>query len=361
MLALTLALPAACDSTSSQSSSNDAGGGGALTGNDASTDGGQGSTKDASASREVSLYAVIDLPRNASTQSLSGTAFDPATRTLMAIQDKRPTFVPLVGSEDFKSFTVGTPIALSGRTDTAWDGEGIVREGGGFIAITVETAPTVERFDTSGKRTAGVSFPAHFAKQAPGNKGLESLTISPSGRYLFTANESALTLDGTAATKTRGSTVRILRRELANDNDIEVAYRTEPLGAGTGGDMGVAELAAVDDDVLLVLERGYQSDYGNTVRIFEVDVRAGQHVETITSLTDATPVLTKTLLVDVSSLPSAGVTHPSVQPNPILDNYEALAIGPTLPDGRRLLFVTSDDNASATQVARVLVLAVRGL
>ena len=55
------------------------------------------------------------------------------------------------------------------------------------------------------------------------------------------------------------------------------------------------------------------------------------------------------------------MTHPSTQPNPILDNYEALAIGPALADGRRLLFVTSDDNASASQVARVLVLAVRGL
>ncbi len=36
--------------------------------------------------------------------------------------------------------------------------------------------------------------------------------------------------------------------------------------------------------------------------------------------------------------------------------YEALAVGPTLPDGRRLVFVTSDDNGSATQVARVLSL-----
>jgi hypothetical protein len=37
------------------------------------------------------------------------------------------------------------------------------------------------------------------------------------------------------------------------------------------------------------------------------------------------------------------------------------ALGPTLADGRRLVFVTSDDNAQASQVARVLVLAVRGL
>lgn len=62
-----------------------------------------------------------------------------------------------------------------------------------------------------------------------------------------------------------------------------------------------------------------------------------------------------------STLPAGNTKHPGTQPNPILDNYEALAVGPTLADGRRLLFVTSDDNASTTQVARVLVLAVRGL
>lgn len=45
----------------------------------------------------------------------------------------------------------------------------------------------------------------------------------------------------------------------------------------------------------------------------------------------------------------------------ITHNYEALSLGPSMPDGTRFLFVTSDDNASATQVPRILVLAIRGL
>ena len=32
-----------------------------------------------------------------------------------------------------------------------------------------------------------------------------------------------------------------------------------------------------------------------------------------------------------------------------LDNFEALAFGPSLPDGRRTLLVMSDDNFRATQ------------
>jgi hypothetical protein len=328
---------------------------------DASDDGGT-SAGDASAPLDVTVHALFDLPRMKNTQSLSATAFDPATRTLFALPDKDPMIVPLIGNADYTAFTVGTPLPLTGRTDTAWDGEGLVREGGGYIAVTVEVNPTVERFDAAGKRTAAITLPAHFAMQAPGNKGMESLALSPSGRFLFTANETALVIDGLPPTKTRGTTIRILKRDLTTNEDIELAYRTEPLGAGGAtGDMGVSELAAIDDDMLLVLERGFQPDYGNTVRIFRVDLRTGAHVENTPALSDATPVLTKTLVVDIGTLPPGSATHPGPEPNPILDNYEALALGPTLPDGRRLLFVTSDDNASATQVPRVLVLAVRGL
>ena len=53
--------------------------------------------------------------------------------------------------------------------------------------------------------------------------------------------------------------------------------------------------------------------------------------------------------------------NPGTQPNPILDNFEALGLGPVTADGRRIIFVTSDDNARATQVPRVVVLAIRGL
>lgn len=365
LLLLFVASAAACGSSNDDAGGGetaDAGLGADGTSPESSTDTDGGATADgAPTGLEVSVHAVVDLP-GTFTHALSATAYDPATRTLYALQDTQPFIVPLEANADFDAFVVGIPLELTGRTDSTWDGEGLVRDATGFVAVTVETAPTVERFGLTGLRTGAVTFPARFADQAPGNKGLESLTLSPSGRYLFTANESALTSDGTAATKTKGSTVRILRRELATGADTESAYRTEPLGAGGAtGDMGVSELAALSDDVVLVLERGFQPGYGNTVRIFRVDVSSGEHVEGVSALNDATPVLTKTLVVDLSTLPPGNTKHPATQPNPLLDNYEALAVGPTLADGRRLLFVTSDDNASMTQVARVLVLAVQGL
>jgi len=46
------------------------------------------------------------------------------------------------------------------------------------------------------------------------------------------------------------------------------------------------------------------------------------------------------------------------QPNPLLDNVEALALGEHLPGGRRQLYLMSDDNNGATQITRFYSLAV---
>lgn len=327
---------AACATTSSGPSSSPASPGG---------DGGADAS--ASSAKGVELLAVIDLPRRATTESLSATYYDAATRMLHALHDKTAIVVPIAIAEGFTSATVGEALALTGRPNDAWDGEGIARIGDEIFAVTQETTPILERFDTSGAFVASVDVPARYSEQASGNKGLESLSASSDGRFLFFANEAALTSDGARATKSAGTTVRILRRELASGTDVEKKYTTQPLGeGGTTGDMGVSEIAALSDHELLVLERGFQPDYGSTVRLYRVD------------FSEDADVLTKTLVVDLAALPGDGVSHPGTQPNPILDNYEALAIGPALEDGRVTLFVTSDDNGSAEQVARILVLAI---
>ncbi|APR79592.1 Hypothetical protein A7982_04939 [Minicystis rosea] len=333
------------------------GGGGAGTGGSADA-----GIPDATAPA-LELLAVVDLPRMETTQGLSGTWFDAATHTLFAIQDLAPRLVPFTVSDDLHTFTPGDPIDLTGRPDTAWDGEAVVRLGDELVAVTVETAPLVERFDATGHYLGAIEIPALFSQQTSNNKGLESLARSPSGNSLFTVNEAALTIDGPQPSKKVGTTVRILRRALDSVQDEQRAYRTEPLGEGTGGDVGVSDLLALSDTELLVLERGFQSDYGNTVRIFRVDFAApgAVDVSAVASLDATTPVLEKTLVVDIGALPASGATHPGIEPNPLLDNFEALALGPTLADGRRAIFVTSDDNASATQVPRILVLAVPGL
>lgn len=51
---------------------------------------------------------------------------------------------------------------------------------------------------------------------------------------------------------------------------------------------------------------------------------------------------------------SGALTPPgATQPNPLLDNFEGVALGSRLPDGRHTLFLISDDNESASQTTRV--------
>jgi hypothetical protein len=241
---------------------------------------------------------------------------------------------------------------------TQGDGEGIARAAEVLYVVAIETAARVERFDPAGRYLGTLPLPARFAEHARSNKGLESLGASPSGRHLFTANEAALEIDGPPASETRGTLVRIVSLRLGAGVAREHAYRTEPLGAGQGGSMGVSDLAALSDDELLVLERGYQRGYGNTVRVFRVDLRTAPDVSKLDALGENTAVLKKTLVVDLATLPSQRASHPGPQPNPVLENYESLALGPSLPDGTRVVLLASDDNESAAQRPRVLVLGL---
>jgi hypothetical protein len=127
--------------------------------------------------------------------------------------------------------------------------------------------------------------------------------------------------------------------------------------------LGVAEIVALSDDELLVLERGFEAGVGNTIRIYKVSLDSASDVSGVDSLatSDAEPVQ-KELLVDLADCPSNGATTApgATQSNPLLDNFEALTLGPVLPDGRQSLVLASDDNFSGGQTTRLVVLAVEG-
>ena len=70
--------------------------------------------------------------------------------------------------------------------------------------------------------------------------------------------------------------------------------------------------------------------------------------------------LVKTPVFDLAGCPPDGATTlpGATQPNALLDNVEGMALGPALPDGWRALLLISDDNVRATQVTRVIAVAV---
>lgn len=243
-------------------------------------------------------------------------------------------------------------------TGANFDGESLALTPKGDLFASSETEPSIRRFSPEGDLIEELPVPQEFLVEPAGqgrtNQTFESLSLSPNGRSLYTANEGFLTADGeTADGRDR---IRILRYE-KEENSFEPAeeffYLAEP-------GQGVVEIVALRERELLVLERGFVAGKGNTVQIFQVSLKGAEDVSGQESL--ATPGLVpveKELLVDLANCPSSGATSPGTQTNPLLDNFEALTLGPRLPGGRRALLLVSDDNFSTRQVTRVVALSAK--
>lgn len=302
----------------------------------------------------VELYSVFDLPADdLRSKELSGLAWDSTTNLLWAVQDESPSVVALVPDAALRTWKLAQTIHVS--CPTPLDLEGIVLTRDGFI-LASEDGPRIVEVDREGRFVREVPLPERF-RDARHNKSLESLTLTPSGRYLFTTTEVALPRDGDIATLEAGTRVRIVRIDRETGKIDEYAYATDP-SPYLHGDWGVADLAALSDNELLVLERGWAASRGNTARVHHVTI--DDHSTTcggVDALSAATPALTKKLYVDLGHLVAKGLPRPKQpQANALMDNYEGISIGPRLEDGRSSLIIISDDNGHSNQVARILVL-----
>ena len=244
-------------------------------------------------------------------------------------------------------------------TGANFDGEGIALTPEGELLVSSETEPSIRRFALDGTFLGELPVPERFLVQGGGgrtNQTFESLSLSPNGQSLFTANEGYLTADGETADGS--DRIRILRYENSKRDGFvpadEFYYLADP-------GLGVVEIVALSEDELLVMERGFQAGVGNAVRIYRVSLDGAKDVSGVESLaTSNVEPVQKELLVDLSDCPASGANAApgAVQANPLLDNFEALTLGPLLPDGRQSLVLVSDDNFNRSQTTRVIVLAV---
>ena len=247
----------------------------------------------------------------------------------------------------------GTPY-----TGSDFDGEGMQQLRDGSLAISSETEPSIRRFAPNGRQLGELPVPARLrvapAGEATTNLTFEGLGLSPDGRALFAGMEGPLSADGTTAAGE--SLNRIVRYERDRRNNWQVAGQ---LGYKTDPGLAISELQVVDDDQLLVLERGFVAGVGNTVRIYRAFLAGADDVSDEPTLSrDGIRLVSKRLLVDLGDCPPSGATNPGRQANPLLDNVEAMALGDQLGDGARELYLLSDDNFSTGQVTRLYRLAV---
>lgn len=323
----------------------------------------------------VELLGTAELPtgeRFADTEvgGLSAIVFDRRRQVYLALSDDRSQTDPArfyslrldladgrlaAGEVTITGVTLLTRDGATFATGSL-DPEGLAPAAGGDLYLSSEgdadagVAPFVRRFAATGGELGELPLPSQFLDpERSGSRGvrdnlaLESLTVTPDGRRLLTAAESALLQDGPAADVGVASRARIVVFDLERGTAVrQLVYPLEPLGvvprpADALRVGGLVELLAVDADVLLALEREFALGYGFRVRLFRVSLAGAEDVSGLDSLAGAAPApVTKTLLADVGALlTAAGVA---------LDNLEGMTFGPDLADGRRTLVLVGDNN-----------------
>lgn len=312
---------------------------------------------------------------------LSGLYYAESSRTLYAVSDncsRGPARIYALAVELSAEQLRIEPRSVLSLRDTRGtglsdlcDSESITPDPAGGFFIGTENHdefpdmrwPSILRVAPDGAVTGGLPLPEEFLPESAGahkrgtrdNLAFEGLSVSPSGRWLTAITEEALLQDGPRSSFEQGTSVRLLRWDLAKQAPPEqFRYVTEPVPRPVSGEPailqnGVSELLSIDDQRLLVLERAYVAPAAhqpgtNTIRIFEATLREGSP--------ESAPLLAKRLVLDLDSIRSQ--LEPGKQ---TLDNFEGMTFGPRLPSGERTLLLVSDDNFSATQ--RTVFLAFR--
>ncbi|WP_293129495.1 esterase-like activity of phytase family protein, partial [Microcoleus sp. bin38.metabat.b11b12b14.051] len=280
---------------------------------------------------------------------------DPSRFYTLTIPNVSSGSLAAVGGVAFTAVTqIGNPPPFAADTS---DTEGIALIGSNvFVSsegnFSTNTQPFINRFAiATGQQDLAlpISSPKYDVSAAPNigirnNQAFESLTITPSQSFLFTATENALKQDGpaTLTTATIGTRSRILRYNLAtNTANGEFLYNTDPGN-------GISEMLAVDDNTLLVLERFLNPGppVSGDLKLYQISLNSATDIQSNTGLiasgvASITPVSKTPIATAAAYFFSAGSP-------PLVDNFEGMTFGPpqtTLTaNGKRTLILVSDNN-----------------
>jgi hypothetical protein len=257
------------------------------------------------------------------------------------------------------------------RKNRRYDPEGLRVGADGTLFIAEEYGPLVDAFHPRGQRLRSLPVPAAFrplrlsrnpAEELPPhnscgrqpNRGFEGLAISPDGQKLYAITQGPLIQDNALDTagKRVGRFCRILEISLREGKTRQFAY---PLDDPR---YGVSEILAINDREFLVLERdGEAGPAARCKKIFRIDLRDATDISSVESLPSRelpAPLrpASKHLFLDLLD-PRWGIVGEHCP-----EKFEGLAFGPDLPDGRRLLLVTVDNDFLPDQPLRVYAFAI---
>jgi hypothetical protein len=265
--------------------------------------------------------------------------------TLLTASDGKP----LIG--------VSTAFDPKGRDGNhRFDPEAIRLGPSGSLFISDEYGPYIFEFDSSGHQIRALGVPARYSIAHPSaskeeevttnksgrvtNAGFESLAISPDGKRVYALIQLPLLQDSqrTKKGKVKGFNCRLLEIDLATGATREFLYPLEQEGTKT------CEILAIDDHQFLVIERdGKGGENAAFKKVVKIDIAGASDISSIDSLPHkklpkGVKPVRKSVFIDLldSRYGLAGPHLPEKQ--------EGLAWGPTLADGRKLLWMCVDND-----------------
>ncbi|WII73155.1 esterase-like activity of phytase family protein [Bdellovibrio sp. 22V] len=315
--------------------------------------------------------------------------------TLFALSDDKgragePRFYEFDVTIDKKTVTL-TPKAVhfitglpaEGEKKAGVDPEGLVRLPSGDLLISSEgnndakprEMPRIFRVSSEGAWKSDLPVPDKFLPETTGqqkkgiqnNAAFEGLTSFADGKFVFTSTESSLQQDYVSGEDATGDWIRILKYEDKGQQGgykavAEYAYRVDAFKDNQAGKevfRGVSEILALSETKLIVLERGVRifskNMWAQTVALYLVDLSKGTNITGLAKLSDGKFTgVEKIKLIDFETDLTKERGAKTIQ------NFEALAWGPTLADGRKSLLVMGDNNFSKNEITEFLVFAVEG-
>lgn len=216
---------------------------------------------------------------------------------------------------------------------------------GRCVLLCDEDTPAIRGLSIADGRLLGAVPLPEVAKKCRPNKGLESLAVEPDGRFIWTANEEALSPDGPQSARRSGTMIRLMAIPTPRDDTDQAAgadphlaarqfaYQVDPPHEMVSMSdamplSGVAAIAALGGGRLLVLERSGGTGlppFEN--RIYLVDTTGGEDVSTVESMIAAKPKPISKRLLWKDSLGC---------------NVEGLAIGPEVKGGHAVVGIADN-------------------
>jgi len=290
-------------------------------------------------SLSFTLRDYITLPRSRHLHGISGAEYIPARQEWQLAGDRGPLHI----LSD-----------LNELTDWACESDSVVETGLYLEAMRYDASSDTYYFAVENDQESYVGFRRHAMPQAgesfsrlplprsmpaPGtNKGIEALALTAG--YLWVAPEAGSAEEAT----TDNTLVHFYRYKKENNTvalDAEFTYEIDRNVCPHEALGGISEIIAVpgEENHLLVLERCYENTTRSvTAKLYEARVDEANR-----------------RLIKYRDKPAFDFTnHNGFRP----DNLEAMTWGED-QDGKKILFVLSDDNTGKSQWTQVICLALQ--